>query len=162
MSTRIGEFPALLLAAVLLLASGAGCGRPRLPDLTPEALAAARAQWQRAGITAYDLDLVVEGTVLERAGIHVEVRADTVARAERDGVAMTGDRSAYTVPGLFTTLARELELKATPSLAGAPEGYQVYVQATFDPVHGYPRHYRRIVGGSNTRVEVDVHRFTPQ
>jgi hypothetical protein len=151
---------ALALVAALFL--GHGCGRPALPELTPAELAAARARWVEARVRAYDLDLAVEGTALERAGIHLEVRADSVTRAERDGVAMTGDTSAYSVPGLFLTLERELELKATPQAAGAPPGYQVYVQAAFDPTLGYPRHYRRIVGGSNTRVEVEVVRFTAQ
>jgi len=149
---------ALLLAPVL----AAGCGRAALPELTPALLADARARWEQAHVSNYDLDLTVEGTQLERAAIHLEVRADSVRKAVRDGIAMTGDTSAYAVPGLFQTLSRELELKATPSEAGAPEGYQVYVQAAFDPERGYPQHYRRIVGGSNTRVEVEVVRLTPQ
>lgn len=149
--------PVLLLAAVL-----GGCGRPALPELTPDLLAAARDRWARAGVASYDLDLTVEGTQLERAAIHLEVRADSVRRAERDGIAMTGDTSAYAVPGLFRTLEQELAIKAKPAEAGAPAGYQVYVQATFDPERGYPLHYRRIVGGSNTRVEMEVVRFTPQ
>jgi hypothetical protein len=148
----------LALALVWTLVLGTGCHRPALPDLTPEELARARARWEQASVRAYDLDLTVEGTQLARAGIHLEVRADSVTRAERDGVAMTGDTSAYSVSGLFLTL----DLKATPTQVGAPPGYQVYVQAVFDPTRGYPQHYRRIVGGSNTRVEVEVVRFTPR
>jgi hypothetical protein len=154
--------PHVQVLAWALVLCGAGCNRSALPDLTADGLAAARDVWARAQVPAYDLDLTIEGTELERAGIHVEVRADSVVRAERDGIVMSGDTSAFAVPGLFLTLERELELKATPASAGAPAGYQVYVQAAFDPELGYPRHYRRIVGGSNKRVEVEVIRFTPR
>ena len=151
-----------LLVMALFAASLVGCGRPALPELTPALLAEAHARWEQAHVTSYDLDLTVEGTQLERAAIHLEVRADSVRKAERDGIAMTGDTSAFAVPGLFRTLEQELAIKAKPAEAGAPEGYQVYVQASFDPERGYPKHYRRIVGGSNTRVEVEVVRLTPQ
>jgi len=154
--------PTRLALLFLFLVTTAGCGRPALPELTPDLLAGARARWQAAGPHSYDLDLTVEGTQLERAAIHLEVRADSVRKAVRDGIAMTGDTSAYAVPGLFRTLEEELALKAKPSEAGAPAGYQVYVQAAFDPERGYPQHYRRIVGGSNARVEVKVVRLTPQ
>jgi Family of unknown function (DUF6174) len=145
--------------SILTVLVAAGCGSPSLPDLSPEDLAAARTRWQSQAIADYELDLRVHGTDLDPAVIHLAVRDDSVVTAERAGVPMTGDTIAYTVPGLFATLERELELKANPAAAGAPPGYQVHVQADFDPELGYPRHYRRTIGGSNTRVEVETLRF---
>ncbi len=126
------------MRSLLILFLGVGCGSPSLPDLSAADLSAARARWLAQGIADYELDLRVHGTGLDPAVIHLEVRGDSVLRAERAGVPMTGDTIAYTVPGLFTTLERELELKANPAQAGAPPGYQVYVQADFDPELGYP------------------------
>jgi hypothetical protein len=158
MGQQIGPSAGMRCLAMLLVL-GAGCGSPSLPDLRDGDLAAARARWLAQGIHDYELDLRVHGTGLDPAVIHLEVRADSVVHAARAGVPMTGDTIAYTVPGLFATLARELELKADPAAAGAPPGYQIYVQAIFDQELGYPLHYRRTIGGSNTRVEVETLRF---
>jgi hypothetical protein len=148
--------PAVL---VLLLGLSLRCGE-RLPLLTPEILDTQRRLWAAQGITSYDLEVIVTGTGLEAAEpYHLEVRDDRVARAESGGRAMSGNVASWTVPGLFTTLADECELARNPERLGAPPGYQVYLQARFDPVLGYPVHFRRQVGGSNRKVEIRVTRF---
>jgi hypothetical protein len=115
--------------------------------------------------------MIVEGTGLEDPEtIHLEVRDGRAARALRGTVPMTGDVESYSVPGWFTTLVREFEMAKHPATMrapgeatlGAPPGYSVYVWARFHPELGYPLHYRRIVGGSNRRVEMRVTRFEPR
>ncbi len=144
-------------AALAVLLAFISCGE-RLPPLTRAILEANHQTWLAHKLHNYDLDLVVTGTGLEEAEtVHVEVRADSVARAERGGTPMTGNVSSYTVDGLFETLERECELATDkPEALGAPAGYRAYLQARFDPNLGYPLHYRRMVGGSNHKVEIRV------
>jgi hypothetical protein len=142
------------LAAVCLV----GCSGDRLPPLTADVIQANRRLWLSNSIASYDLNLVVEGTGLEEPEeIHVEVRMGKVVRALRGNLPMTGDVDAYTVPGLFTTLATELANQ--PESMGAPPGYKVYYNASFHRERGYPLHYRRIVGGANRKVEIRVTGF---
>lgn len=151
---------AAVAAAAALVLAVLACSGSRLPPLTVPVLETNHRLWLGQGIASYEIDVVVTGTGLEEPEtIHLEVREDSVTHAERGGRPMTGDITSYTVPGLFSTLARECELAAEPEAMGAPRGYQVYLQARFHPELGYPLHFRRIVGGSNRKVEMRITRF---
>jgi len=146
--------------AGLAIACLASCSKDRLPPLTSEAIEANGRLWRSQAVASYDINVLVEGTGLEEPElIHLEVRDGKVMRALRGDLPMTGDVESYTIPGLFTTLARERELAERPESMGAPPGYRVYLHASFHPRFGYPMHYRRIVAGANRKVEMRVTGF---
>ena len=150
----------VIAGLTLTLACLASCSKDRLPPLTSEAIEANRSLWRSQAIASYDINVVVEGTGLEEPElIHLEVRDGKVMRALRGDLPMTGEVESYTIPGLFTTLARERELAERPESMGAPPGYRVYLHASFHPRFGYPMHYRRIVAGANRKVEMRVTGF---
>ncbi|MBI3269466.1 MAG: hypothetical protein HYZ53_10635 [Planctomycetes bacterium] len=150
------------LAAGMLLLAGVALRGNRLPVLTPEALAHARRAWDANGPSSYRLTLTTEGTGLSKGVFVVSVRDGVVASTTRDGVPTTGEAVAYTVPGLFTILAEEVELAKDPQRSyHAPEGYAAYLSAAFHPSYGYPLRFRRVVGGANTSSELIVTGFEP-
>lgn len=151
----VGAF-GLALATALVVRSGS------LADLTSAQLESARDRWSRHAPVDYDLEVFVKADRLEDARFDIRVRDGEVQYALQNGIATTGTAEAYTVPGLFEILERELELSRDPGSGfGAPEGYRAYLKVRFDPELGYPRRYRRSVGGTTNGVEITVLRFVP-
>ena len=64
--------------------------------------------------------------------------------------------------GLFHILEQELSLAEKPATLGAPEGYSVYLNASFDETNGRVIRYRRIVGGTSNSIDIRVVTFEPQ
>src|SRR3954468_10957214 len=153
--TRVG----LLVAAVLALISPlAGCsGRE---PVTPEAIAAARKTWDKAGIRDYDLEWTASG--MNQAHYFVTVREGVVRKVE--SVAPDGRKFElhpaeprfYGVDGLFVTIADELAQLRMERPFGQPKGTKVVMRFAPDPKLGYPRSYRREVLGTSQGLGIDV------
>jgi hypothetical protein len=164
------RIPPLAIAAVaLLLVILAGVIAvellvvERLPELTPEKLAAAEKLWEARGPKSYDLDLTIEGA--QPGVVHVEVREGLTTAMQRDGIAPQQRRvwDVWAVPGMFETIERELELAADPQHEmDATENASVDLRAEFDPQFGYPVRFHRIVFGGGPEVLWKVTRFEPK
>jgi hypothetical protein len=131
----------------------------RLPELTETQIDAAEQLWQRNGPVNYDMDLELRGA---RPGqVHVEVRNSEVTALTRDGrTPPQRTWNVWSVPGLFETLARELELAGDPEHEmNAVPGTQVRLRCAFDPQYGYPANYHRYVSAGGPEVYWEVKRF---
>jgi hypothetical protein len=150
-----------MVAAIAIgIATAVFARRDPVPALDANVLAAARARWDASAVHDYDLVLDVHADGLEDARYEVVVRGDRVTRTTRDGGATRNAEDSWSVPAFFAMLERELELAHDPPRGfGAPSGYRAYLSAAFDPRHGVPRRYRRVVGGTNRGVEIRVVRF---
>lgn len=150
---------AALLAVVFFVRHSAG------QSVTPEALAAARRDWEAAGIHDYDVEWMASGRMT--AHYYVTVRGDKVDKIE--SIAPDGRRFEvhpaevrfYSVQGLFTTIADELAQLKEPEPFGQPRGTKVVMRFTRDPALGYPRSYRRNVLGTTQELAIDVIRLVP-
>ena len=152
----------LLGALVLGSASALVLRRESLEDLTPDRLETARADWSRASPADYDLEVLVRADRLAEGHFEIQVRGGELTSARHNGIPATGAPDAYTVPGLFDVLARELELARDPTAGfGAPAGYRAYLKVRFHRELGYPQKYRRVVGGTTNGVEISVLRLVP-
>jgi hypothetical protein len=71
--------------------------------------------------------------------------------------------NVWSVPGLFDTLERELELAEDPvhEMNAAP-GTQLRLHCDFDPEFGYPRQYQRFTSGGGPEVFWRVTSFQPK
>ena len=150
------------LVSIALLAV-AGCGGGE--DVTPRNLADARALWDSAGISDYDLEWTSSGArrghylVTVRAG---EVRAVTSVLPDgREIAAKPGDASYYGMDGLFRILEEEASQLLEERPFGQAEGSRILLKFDPDPTLGYPRHYRRDVVGSPQALAIDVVRLEP-
>jgi len=147
----------LLIYAVLLLARWTL--RDDTPLLTDDALAKAEERWQTSGPASYDLELELGGA---RPGIiHIEVRNHQVTNLTRDGKTPP-KRTWYvwSVPGMFDTLTRSLEIAADPATEiDATKDTRWILRARFDPKFGYPQSYRQIVVGTGPEVTWEVRHF---
>lgn len=132
----------------------------RIPRLTESDYEAAVARWEKNGPADYDLDLELAGS---RPGpVHVEVRQGQVTHMTRDGVVPRQKRTweAWSVPGQFDTIERDLEMALDPAGSfNVPGATQVVQWAEFDPKFGYPKQYHRVVLGADFEVEWKVTRF---
>jgi hypothetical protein len=156
--------PAWMFAGAVALGvtSAVFLHREPLVDLTPELLESARARWAQAATSDYDLGVLVHADRLDDGRFDVQVRGGVVTAMRRNGLATTGTADAYSIPGIFDILERELELSHNPSGGfGAPAGYRAYLKVRFHPSLGYPEKYRRIVGGTSNSVEITVEHFQP-
>ena len=148
------------LAAIVLFAR-CSAGQP----VTPEALAAARKVWEKAGIDDYDLEWMASGKMT--AHYYVTVRGGKVRKIESivpDGRRFEvhpAEPRFYGVEGLFTTIADELAQLKEPQPFGQPKGTKVVMRFTRDPKLGYPRSYRRNVLGTTQELAIDVIRLIP-
>jgi hypothetical protein len=132
----------------------------RAPRLTRESYEAAVARWDAHGPADYNLDIELTGN--RPSLIHVEVRDGQAVHMTRDGVQPRQERTWFywTVPGMFDTIAEELEMAENPAKAfGAPAATQVVSWAEFDPQLGYPRRYDRVVLGTDFEIHWKVTRF---
>jgi hypothetical protein len=133
----------------------------RIPELTTATLDSAEQRWQQAKIVNYDATIEITG---RRAGVViVEVRQGEPVSLTRDGVTpkRVDTWQAWTVAGMLETLQLELELAETPQKAfGVPQRSQVVLRAEFDPEHGLPRRYQRVVMGADNELSWTVKAFT--
>jgi hypothetical protein len=132
-----------------------------IPDLTESRLGDAEELWERAGPASYDMDLEIRGA---RPGVvHIEVRNDEATTMTRDGrTPPERTWNVWTVPGLFETLERELELAEDPvHEMNATAGTRLQLRCDFDRTFGYPRQYHRSVSGGGPEVFWRVTSFKP-
>jgi hypothetical protein len=131
----------------------------RTTELTEPRLAEAEELWERAGPANYDMDIEIRGARPGR--VHIEVRDDEVTAMMRDGhTPPKRTWNVWSVPGLFETLERELQLAEDPvHEMNAAAGTQLTLGCDFDPQFGYPRQYQRFVSGGGPEVFWQVIRF---
>jgi hypothetical protein len=159
---RFAATPLVLLFG-LALAAFSGCAGGEV--VTPQALRAARARWDKAGVRNYDLEWSSAGP--RNASFVVRVRDGQVEKVET--VAPDGQRyrvkpalpKYYSVEGLFLTIAEDLAQLNQPMPFNRPKGTKAVLRFTPDPDYGYPRRYRRDVMGATAALAIDVVRFTP-
>jgi hypothetical protein len=134
----------------------------RIPALTETRLDQAESLWERTGLHNYDMELKLQGA--QPGTVEVQVRAGKVTAQTRDGrTPPTRTWDYWSVPGLFETLARDMELAADPvHETGAEAGTQWRLRCEFDPQFGYPRRYHRFVSGGGPEVSWRVTRFVPR
>jgi len=143
---------ALILGAVLL--AGFFLLRDRTPLLTRSALDAARARWEKNGPADYDLAVVQESDARPAERIEVTVRGAKAVRLLRDGQPID-NREAYTVPGLFGIVEREVEMAGASAPAqGAPRN--AVLKARFDEDLGFPIVFKRIASRRSMVIQVTL------
>ena len=148
-----------LILSILLLTLNAACAR--LPELTPDALQAAQARWEKSGPSSYRMAVETDSDRMEPSKYEVTVMAKTIVKLERNGSPLEPDAgsSSYTVEGLFHTMDQEIDLATKPQLLGAPPGYSSYPMASFDPETGRLVRFQRSVGGTKNSIEIKVSNF---
>jgi hypothetical protein len=131
----------------------------RIPELTEVALAEAEGRWDAAAVASYDMDIEIRGARPGR--VQIEVRDDEVTAMTRDGRSPPPRTWAvWSVPGMFETLERELELAEDPvHEMQASAGTQLRLRCEFDSQLGYPRRYHRIVTPGGPEVFWEVMQF---
>ncbi len=160
--SSVGVFALLGTAlAVSCCLPGCSSGEP----VTAEALAKARAVWNKAGIRDYELEWTSSGSTSAHYAVTVrggEVRKlQSVAPDGRLFDLHPAEPRFFGVDGLFTTIADELAQLRTATPFGQPAGTKVAMRFTTDPELGYPRSYRRDVLGTTQSLRIDVIRLTP-
>jgi hypothetical protein len=82
---------------------------------------------------------------------HVSVRQGEVTSATENGTPLTQRRTlgSWSVPGMFRTIAIDLQHAIEPMQVGPNEVNEVTPQGIFDAHYGYPVRYRRIQWGSD-------------
>lgn len=150
------------VAAVLFAVQVPALLGHRLPQLTDSAIQDAERLWEQSRPASYDMRVEISGA--QPGAVTVSVRNGAVAAMTRDGRTppeRTWD--VWTVPGMFETLEREVELAADPvQQMGAATGTQLHLRCEFDARFGYPRRYHRFVNGGGPEVYWQVASFEPQ
>lgn len=150
-----------LLAIVLMLGLAYFAFAQRIPELTPEAFEDALAKWEQNGPASYTMDIKLSGTRPE--DVHIEVTNGVPVAMTRGGNTPDQERvwSVWTVPGMFETIERELELADDPEREmQAAEGTKLWLRCKFDPTYGYPAIFHRAIrGGGGPEVYWEVTRF---
>jgi Family of unknown function (DUF6174) len=134
----------------------------RIPELTGTDLEAAQELWDRAGPEGYEMDLEI---LRGRPGtVHIEVHNEEITAMTRDGLTPAQHTWRYwSVPGLFETLERELEMAEDPvHEVGAAAGTRWHLRCEFDPAYGFPRRFHRYVSGGGQEVYWRVTSFVPK
>jgi hypothetical protein len=151
-----------LLAIALVLAVVYFAFAQQIPELTPERLADAQAKWTQAGPASYTMDIEIGGA---RPGpVHIEVENGEPIAMTRDGKTPAQERvwSVWTVPGMFETIERELELAENPvEEMNAAEGTKLWLRCQFNAQFGYPEIFHRAVRGGGPEVYWKVKKFEP-
>ncbi len=134
----------------------------RIPDLTEARLEAAEQLWQQQGPASYDMDIEIRGA--RPGGVHIEVRDGEPIGMTRDGrTPQPRTWSAWSVPGLFELLERELVLAEDPQHEmNVPAGTLLRLRCDFDPRLGFPRRYHRHATGGAPEVFWRVTAFNPK
>ncbi len=139
-----GAFLATLIAIILIV-------REPMTRLTPELLASARRMWRESGIRSYDLRYRMHGSVYDlsvRDGIVIDLRVNGQPST-------TAQPRAYTVHGLFDTLALELDNLDDPAGPFAGRRGTVLMRVRFHERLGYPERYLRSGGGQARGVVIE-------
>ncbi len=111
--------------------------------LTAEGLAAARTRWRNAVVGAYELQYRMHGSQY-----HLRVRQGRVEELTVNGALPTSaDWNAYSVEGLFDTLAAELDNLADPAGPFAGRTQTVFMRVRFHRELGYVERYLRSAAG---------------
>jgi len=151
------------VASAIVAAGVAGCSRGEL--VTADSMATAKATWTRAGIRDYQLEWKVSGTNSAHYVVTVRDGAVTLVTMQTPkGEWITvhpAETKAYSVDGLFTTIANELAQLKSDHPFGQPPGSKVVMRARFDPKLGYPLSYSRDVLGATQGTAIDVIKLTP-
>jgi hypothetical protein len=143
--------------------------RGRLPRLEPSDFYDAQLRWERAGVTDYNMTVLVTGR--QAAEYYVEVRRGEPRHATRNGEPLRQQRTwgTWSVPGMFGTMQSDVtNLERQQAGRADPATPQLLLRAVFDPQRGYPRRYLRTElrkWGTNDEVSweatlevVDAHR----
>jgi hypothetical protein len=137
----IGVAATLVVAAIL--------HRDPTPGLTPAIFDAAHERWASSPPADYDIETRVTGP--QPATYRVQVRGGQALAAWRNGAPLTNAKTfgTWSVPGMFSTISRDLESEAARISGRARPGTpQLILKAEFDPQYHYPKRYRRIEWGS--------------
>ena len=145
----VAAFPLGLVAAFFML-------REPMEALTLDALSSARQLWETSDVRSYDLSYRMHGSFYE-----VAVRDRIVTSATVNGRPVrTGDVRAYTVDGLFDTLALELDNLDSPAGPFAGRQGSVLMRVRFHDQLGYIERYLRSAGGVGRSVSLEQLVFT--
>jgi len=147
------------LSWLLFVLLSAACSR--IPQLTPEALQAARSKWEMSGPDSYRMAVEIKSDRMDPSAYEVTVKGKGIVQLERNGTILeaAAGSNSYTVEGLFQTMDQEIDLAKKPQLLGAPPGYSSYPMASFDPQTGRLLRFQRSVGGTKNSIEITVTRF---
>ena len=133
-----------------------------LSALTPQMIDKAEKQWDTSKPASYRLVVTMSGDRLEKSEYEVEVENGVVTNLTRNGKPVHSFQGQdYSMDGLFRVIREEMELSATPTKLGAPEGYSAYLMAEFDNETGRLLKYRRSVGGVSNTIDIVVQTFEP-
>jgi hypothetical protein len=131
-----------------------------LPELTPETLAAAQSRWDATGLQDYRVEVRVQARETERYA--VEVRDGDALQAWRNERPLTQRRvfDTWSIPGMFSTMADDLDRAARAKAGTAPPGSgQLMLRCEFDETTGAPLEYHRIEWGSHLEVRWQIVRL---
>jgi len=153
--TLLGLMATIFLVLILLQLFVAR----RIPEFAVGQLEVAERLWKQNGPAHYRMDIQLSGA---RPGtVHVQVRDGEVVAMTRDGHTPAKHTwNAWSVPGQFETLERELELAEDPvheMQAGAET--RLHLRCEFDSHYGFPRVYHRTVFGGGPEVYWRVTKF---
>jgi hypothetical protein len=147
----------MAVAAVVGLALGLVLLRSDAsPELTPQALDAARRRWQERGPASYELTLQMSGALNDRR--RVEVADGVVVAMEIDGRPAAESAWRYaSVDGLLEFLEQELRnAQDPPPSLGVTGPGQVVLRAEFDRELGYPRRFLRHLLGRQQSTSWEI------
>jgi hypothetical protein len=155
----------LLAAGLLFLVGGAIVLQlfvaRRIPELTAATFESATQRWDQNGPASYRMHIKIEGN--QPGTVEIEVRDGEVTAMTRDGRAPPQRRTwdAWTVPGQFEMIEREVEMAADPEgEMHASRGTRLWLRCEFDQHLGYPRRFHRAALGGGTEVYWEVTSFT--
>ena len=145
-----------VILGVIAIALWHSLSEPKLPALTAELLAQARARWAQAEVASYELSVEVQGNTKSTHVIQV-VNGETRTMQTNGNPVSNSAARYWTVPGMFDFL--ELELKNISGKHSPFGKAQVYLDAEFDSELGFPKRFLRQVFGRTETVEWTVSRF---
>jgi len=153
-----------ICATLGVLGAGATVGwillHDRTPELTRDALASARALWERAQLRDYDITIRKDLDARPRETIQTRVRGGKATRLLING-AEVAPKDSYSVPGLFELVEGELDLlESRERLPGQPEIRRL--RGSFHPTIGVPILVRRIASRRQSYVIQVLHIETPE
>ncbi|MCI0359477.1 MAG: hypothetical protein L0211_13455 [Planctomycetaceae bacterium] len=119
------------------------------PRMTPEVFYAALERWKASAPPDYDIEIQVAGP--QAAVYRVQVRGGQPTAAWRNGQPLAQHRTfgTWSVPGMFSTMARDVDVVERRAEGRAKPGeVELILKAQFDPQYSFPRRYQRIEWGS--------------
>jgi hypothetical protein len=131
----------------------------RIPEVTLDELDAAERRWNERGPASYRMNIAVGGR--QPGPVEIEVHEGRVTRMTRDGVTPSQQRTweYWTTPEQFETIRQDIDSAHREGGFGAPPGTKTILRASFDPQYGYPRHYQRMVLGTDLNLDWSVISF---